>query len=158
VAIKTLQSESILNQNESSRNNVLKGFLEESSIMQRMRHPNIVLFMGICINPPMLIMELLPRGSVYDVIHDKDAVIHYSLAYKWAIETARGMTKLHSESIIHRDLKSKNLLVDQNWTVKVSDFGLSELKSSLIGESIAKLGTLPWTAPEIFKNEVMMYI
>ena len=84
--------------------------------------------MGACVYPPMLVMELLPRGSVYDILHSKQT-IHWSLVYKFALDIARGMLRLHSENIIHRDLKSKNLLVDQSWNVKVSDFGLSGLRS-----------------------------
>ena len=84
--------------------------------------------MGICVHPPMLVMELMPRGSVYDIIYDVNKQVHWSMIYKFAFDAAKGMTRLHSEAILHRDLKSKNLLVDQNWAVKVADFGLSGLK------------------------------
>ena len=112
--------------------------------------------MGICVQPPMMVMEYLPRGSVYDILYDKDKEVHWTLVYKFALEAAKGMTRLHSESILHRDLKSKNLLVDYNWTVKVSDFGLSGLKESWLDEDArteVALGTLPWTAPEIFDEK-----
>ena len=112
--------------------------------------------MGICVQPPMMVMEYLPRGSIFDIIYNKNHEIHWTLVYKFAIEAARGMTRLHSESILHRDLKSKNLLVDSNWTVKVSDFGLSRLKNTLLDEDARTkiaLGTLAWTAPEIFQEQ-----
>ena len=112
--------------------------------------------MGVCVHPPMLVMELLPRGSVHDVIHHKKTELHWSIVFKFALDAAKGMTRLHSESILHRDLKSKNLMVDQNWTVKVSDFGLSGLKSSWLSNEArenGKLGTLPWTAPEVFEDQ-----
>ena len=73
-------------------------------------------------------------------------------------DAARGMSFLHGneETIIHRDLKSLNLLVSRDWNVKVSDFGLSSLKEKMYkkrkdGDEPAKeeLGTLAWTAPEV---------
>jgi len=76
-----------------------------------------------------------------------------SLAIVKATDAAQGMNYLHTFSppIIHRDLKSHNLLVDENFCVKVTDFGLAKLMSTETAKTFC--GTMPWTAPEIFKSD-----
>jgi len=68
---------------------------------------------------------------------------------------AKGMNYLHSShpTIVHRDLKSPNLLVDKNWVVKVSDFGMSRLKHHTFLSSKSTAGTPEWMAPEVLRNE-----
>ncbi|KAI7749733.1 hypothetical protein M8C21_015588 [Ambrosia artemisiifolia] len=94
---------------------VISSFRQEVSLMKRLRHPNILLFMG----------------------------------------AARGMNYLHHchPPIIHRDLKSSNLLVDKNWNVKVGDFGLSRLKHETYLTTKTGKGTPQWMAPEVLRNE-----
>lgn len=72
-----------------------------------------------------------------------------------ALDVAKGMNCLHTSvpTIVHRDLKSPNLLVDKNWTVKVCDFGLSRLKHSTFLSSKSTAGTPEWMAPEVLRNE-----
>ncbi|EEF29894.1 map3k delta-1 protein kinase, putative [Ricinus communis] len=72
-----------------------------------------------------------------------------------AFDAARGMNYLHNctPMIVHRDLKSPNLLVDKNWVVKVCDFGLSRMKHSTFLSSRSTAGTAEWMAPEVLRNE-----
>jgi serine/threonine protein kinase len=73
-----------------------------------------------------------------------------------ALDVVKGMNYLHrcSPPVVHRDLKSPNLLVDKNWTVKVGDFGLSRLKHNAFLSSKSSAGTPEWMAPEVLRNEL----
>jgi serine/threonine protein kinase len=109
---------------------VMQEFGAESAIMSQLRHPNICMLMGICCYPPMLILELCQRGSLYRVMHVLELKLDVSLLLKLVLEAAHGMAYLHQQkpAIIHHDLKSLNLLITNQWQCKVSDFGISQLK------------------------------
>ncbi|XP_020571165.1 serine/threonine-protein kinase EDR1-like [Phalaenopsis equestris] len=135
----------------------LDEFRSEVRIMRRLRHPNIVLFLGAVARPPNLsiVSEFLPRGSLYKILHRPNCQIDEQRRIKMALDVAKGMNCLHTSApiIVHRDLKSPNLLVDKNWTVKVCDFGLSRLKHSTFLSSKSTAGTPEWMAPEVLRNE-----
>ncbi|KAI3725767.1 hypothetical protein L1987_65559 [Smallanthus sonchifolius] len=135
----------------------LAEFRREVRIMQRLRHPNVVLFMGAVTRPPNLsiITEFLPRGSLYRIIHRPQCQIDENRRIKMALDVAKGMNCLHTSipTIVHRDLKSPNLLVDEDWNVKVCDFGLSRLKHNTFLSSKSTAGTPEWMAPEVLRNE-----
>lgn len=135
----------------------LEEFRSEVRIMKRLRHPNVVLFMGAVTRPPNLsiITEFLHRGSLYRLLHRPNNQLDERRRLRMAFDAARGMNYLHSCSpvIVHRDLKSPNLLVDRNWVVKVCDFGLSRMKHSTFLSSRSTAGTAEWMAPEVLRNE-----
>ncbi|XP_024007833.1 probable serine/threonine-protein kinase SIS8 isoform X2 [Eutrema salsugineum] len=135
----------------------LEEFRSEVRMMRRLRHPNIVLFMGAVTRPPNLsiVTEFLPRGSLYRLIHRSNNQLDERKRLRMALDAARGMNYLHSCNpvIVHRDLKSPNLLVDKNWVVKVCDFGLSRMKLSTYLSSKSTAGTAEWMAPEVLRNE-----
>ncbi|XP_021891279.1 serine/threonine-protein kinase EDR1-like isoform X3 [Carica papaya] len=116
-------------------------------IMHRLHHPNVFLFMGAVTRPPNLsiISEFLPSRSLYRILHCAHCQIDEKRRIKMALDVARGMNCLHTSipTIVHRDLKSPNLLVDKNWTVKVCDFGLSHLKHNTFLWSKSTAGTVP---------------
>ncbi|CAL0323935.1 unnamed protein product [Lupinus luteus] len=135
----------------------LEEFKSEVQIMKRLRHPNIVLFMGAVTRPPNLsiVTEFLPRGSMYRLLHRPNSQLDERRRLRMALDAARGMNYLHNCTpvIVHRDLKSPNLLVDKNWVVKVCDFGLSRIKHSTFLSSRSTAGTAEWMAPEVLRNE-----
>ncbi|RAL42562.1 hypothetical protein DM860_011180 [Cuscuta australis] len=135
----------------------LEEFKSEVRIMKRLRHPNVVLFMGAVTRPPNLsiVTEFLHRGSLYRLIHRPNNQLDERRRLRIALDTARGMNYLHNctPMIVHRDLKSPNLLVDKNWVVKVCDFGLSRMKHSTFLSSRSTAGTAEWMAPEVLRNE-----
>ncbi|XP_074312229.1 putative serine/threonine-protein kinase SIS8 isoform X2 [Silene latifolia] len=135
----------------------LEEFKSEVRIMKRLRHPNVVLFMGAITRPPNLsiVTEFLHRGSLYRLIHRPNNQLDERRRLRMAFDAARGMNYLHTCSpvVVHRDLKSPNLLVDKNWVVKVCDFGLSRMKHSTFLSSRSTAGTAEWMAPEVLRNE-----
>ncbi|KAJ0984482.1 hypothetical protein J5N97_002838 [Dioscorea zingiberensis] len=135
----------------------LEEFKSEVRIMKRLRHPNVVLFMGAVTRVPNLsiVTEFLPRGSLFRLIHRPNNQLDERRRLKMALDVARGMNYLHNctPMIVHRDLKSPNLLVDKSWVVKVCDFGLSRMKHSTFLSSRSTAGTAEWMAPEVLRNE-----
>jgi serine/threonine protein kinase len=126
-------------------------------IMARLRHPNVVLFMGAVTRPNQLaiVTQFMPRGSLFRLLHRARPELDARRRLNMATDIARGMHYLHScrPTIVHRDLKSPNLLVDRDWTVKVCDFGLSRVKSATFLTSKSHGGTPEWMAPEMLRNE-----
>ncbi|XP_076905386.1 uncharacterized protein LOC143561140 [Bidens hawaiensis] len=135
----------------------LQDYNKEIDIMKRLRHPNVLLFMGsVCSQDKLAIVtELLPRGSLFNVLHNSGLSLDMRQRLKMAADVARGMNYLHHRNppIVHRDLKSSNLLVDKNWLVKVGDFGLSKLKHATFLTARSGGGTPQWMAPEVLRNE-----
>ncbi|XP_057773212.1 serine/threonine-protein kinase CTR1-like isoform X1 [Salvia miltiorrhiza] len=137
----------------------LKEFLREVAIMKRVRHPNVVLFMGAVTRRPHLsiVTEYLPRGSLFRLIHRPAAgeILDQRRRLRMALDVAKGINYLHrlNPPIVHWDLKSPNLLVDRNWTVKVCDFGLSRFKANTFISSKSVAGTPEWMAPEFLRGE-----
>uniref|UniRef100_A0A0D3HA62 non-specific serine/threonine protein kinase n=1 Tax=Oryza barthii TaxID=65489 RepID=A0A0D3HA62_9ORYZ len=125
-------------------------FMREVAIMKSLRHPNIVLFMGAVTEPPNLsiVTEYLSRSGAKEVLDERRRL-------NMAFDVAKGMNYLHKRSppIVHRDLKSPNLLVDKKYTVKVCDFGLSRLKANTFLSSKSLAGTPEWMAPEVLRDE-----
>ena len=131
-------------------------FTKEVQLMRKLRHPCVLQFFGsgTDANFILIAMELMTRGSAHTLLMNKSLPISWERRLRMLKDTASGMYYLHSSTppIIHLDLKSHNLLVDDNWKVKVSDFGLS--MTSLEGlHSNAVCGTLAWTAPEMLKSK-----
>jgi len=133
----------------------LTEFKKEVSVMAKLRHPNIILFMGACLAPGNLsmVVELMDKGSVYDRLHDEKIKLGLLTRLLFAKDTALGMNCLHTQtpSILHLDLKSQNLLIDENWTVKVSDFGLSHIMKT--GKTTGKVGSPLYMAPEMLLDK-----
>ncbi|KAH9756175.1 protein kinase domain-containing protein [Citrus sinensis] len=152
VAVKVLTVQDFLDDQ-------LKEFLREVAIMKRVRHPNVVLFMGAVTKRPHLsiVTEYLPRGSLYRLIHRPAAgeMMDQRRRLRMALDVAKGINYLHNLNppILHWDLKSPNLLVDKNWTVKVCDFGLSRFKANTFISSKSVAGTPEWMAPEFLRGE-----
>ncbi|XP_027176799.1 serine/threonine-protein kinase STY13 isoform X3 [Coffea eugenioides] len=150
VAIKVLN-----HGNNSEERTALEGrFAREVTMMSRVKHENLVKFIGACKDPLMvLVTELLPGMSLrkYLVsIRPKQLDLHVALNY--ALDIARAMDCLHANGIIHRDLKPDNLLLTANQqSVKLADFGLAR-EESVTEMMTAETGTYRWMAPELYST------
>ncbi|XP_057952421.1 serine/threonine/tyrosine-protein kinase HT1-like isoform X1 [Malania oleifera] len=152
VAIKLISQPE---EDESLASWLEKQFTSEVALLFRLQHPNIIAFVGACKKPPVfcIITEYLAGGSLRKYLHQQDPYsIPLNLVLKLALDIGRGMQYLHSKGIIHRDLKSENLLLGEDMCVKVADFGISCLESQC-GSAKGFTGTYRWMAPEMIKEK-----
>ncbi|XP_075474175.1 serine/threonine-protein kinase STY46-like isoform X2 [Primulina tabacum] len=147
VAIKILKAERL-------NAELQKEFAQEVYIMRKVRHKNVVQFLGACTRPPNLciVTEFMSGGSVYDYLHKQKGTFKLPSLLKVAVDVSRGMNYLHQNNIIHRDLKAANLLMDENEVVKVGDFGVARVKAET-GVMTAETGTYRWMAPEVIEHK-----
>lgn len=147
VAIKVLSPENL---NKSAWDE----FKQEIYMLREVDHPNIVRFIGSCTKPPQfyIITECMSRGSLFDFLHNEHNVLDLPMLLKFALDVCSGMSYLHQKGIIHRDLKSANLLLDKDHVVKVADFGLARFQDGE-GTMTAETGTYRWMAPEIINHQ-----
>ncbi|XP_026809039.1 mitogen-activated protein kinase kinase kinase 13-A-like isoform X1 [Rhopalosiphum maidis] len=121
--------------------------------LRKLNHPNIVQFRGVCTQAPCycIVMEYCPYGPLYNLLRDGEEIPPIRLV-SWAKQIASGMHYLHVNKIIHRDLKSPNVLIGRQEMVKISDFGTSR-EWNEISTKMSFAGTVAWMAPEIIRNE-----
>ena len=152
VAIKKLLLDRLTERTEEE-------FKSEAAIMGQLRHPNVVALYGIVLQPEYcMVMELLENGSLYSVLHSKRE-LDWDLRQRIALDMSRGLAFLHSKKILHRDLKSLNVLLDGNMRAKLADFGLSLVRAETKSKTKQNesTGTLQWMAPELLSGEKMRY-
>ncbi|CAG2169222.1 unnamed protein product [Oppiella nova] len=122
--------------------------------LRKLNHPNIVAFKGVCTqtsNCYCIVMEYCPYGQLYDLLKSGKRVPPGKVV-DWALQIASGMNYLHVHKIIHRDLKSPNVLITYNDVLKISDFGTSKQWNDRSTKMSFK-GTVAWMAPEVIRNE-----
>ncbi|TYH67640.1 hypothetical protein ES332_D06G202700v1 [Gossypium tomentosum] len=152
VAVKMVR---IPNQKEETRSTLEQQFKSEVALLSRLFHPNIVQFIAACKKPPVycIITEYMSQGTLRMYLNKKEP---YSLStetiLRLALDISRGMEYLHSQGVIHRDLKSNNLLLNDEMRVKVADFGTSCLEMQC-RETKGNMGTYRWMAPEMIKEK-----
>ena len=126
-------------------------FVKEIELMSRLHHPNLLGLLGVCVSPESLavVTEYMGRGSVYGWLrkHCHGRPPPRRLSLRILAQTAQGMLHLHSCSprVVHRDLKSSNIILGHDYAVKVADFGLS--REFLQTNAMSRVGTLQWVAP-----------
>lgn len=150
VAIKVFLEQDLTAEN-------MEDFCNEISILSRLRHPNVILFLGACTKPPRLSMitEYMELGSLYHLIHlsGQKKKLSWRRKLKMLRDICRGLMCVHRMKIVHRDLKSANCLVNKHSTVKICDFGLSRIITDSPMRDSSSAGTPEWMAPELIRNE-----
>ncbi|KAK4772961.1 hypothetical protein SAY87_027980 [Trapa incisa] len=122
VAVKRANAATIIHTNS-------REFEMELEILCKVRHPNVVNLLGYCseMGERLLVYELMPHGTLHDHLHGGLSPLNWELRLKIAMQAARGLEYLHKESvppIVHRDVKSSNILLDADMVARIADFGL----------------------------------
>ncbi|KAJ9551107.1 hypothetical protein OSB04_015152 [Centaurea solstitialis] len=142
---------------DSSSDQGAAEFWAEVEILSRLRHDNLVTMIGYCDyeNEMIVVYEYVSNGSLYDHLHKLGTPLSWVQRLNICIGAARGLDYLHTgQGIIHRDVKSSNILLQESWEAKIGDFGLSKAGpmnqrwSDLISKSVK--GTFGYLDPEYF--------
>ena len=116
------------------------------------KHPHIISFYGIAVNYPdlFIVTEFAEKGSLFNYLHKDKQVPTVDQSLAWALEVAQGMEHLHNHDIIHRDLKSANILLSTAMAAKLCDFGTARYLAETTVQTGAA-GTFRWMAPEVME-------
>ncbi|PIM99403.1 Tyrosine kinase [Handroanthus impetiginosus] len=131
-------------------------FSREVSMLSRVNHENILKFIGVILEPKMMIItELMKGGTLQKFLWSfRPNCLDLKLLISFALEISRAMEYLHRNRIIHRDLKPSNLLLTEDQKkIKVADFGLAREEAD--DEMTTEAGTYRWMAPELFSVEAL---
>ncbi|CAN0854812.1 Putative serine/threonine-protein kinase-like protein CCR3 [Linum grandiflorum] len=150
-------------------------FDSELVLLSRLHHKHLVGLIGFCeeFNEHLLIYEYMANGALYDHLHRQNDAVStagiilnsWKMRIKIALDASRGIEYLHNYAvppIIHRDIKSSNILLDSNWTARVSDFGLSLMGPAEAADgsgqhfmSTKAVGTVGYIDPEYYVSNVL---
>ncbi|KAK6843815.1 hypothetical protein PG987_004675 [Apiospora arundinis] len=148
-------------QNDARKKSMIEALKREISLLRDLRHPNIVQYLGCSSSTEHLniFLEYVPGGSVQTMLNSYGALPE-PLVRSFVRQILDGLSYLHNQEIIHRDIKGANILVDNKGTIKISDFGISkklEATNILNGAAANKhrpslQGSVFWMAPEVVKQ------
>ncbi|KAK2659574.1 hypothetical protein Ddye_006107 [Dipteronia dyeriana] len=132
-----------------------KEFENEVGLLSNIQHPNVITILGYSVNGDsrFIVYELMHNGSLETQLHGptRGSALTWYMRMKIALDTARGLEYLHEHcnpTVIHRDLKSSNILLDSNFNAKLSDFGLAIMDGTQNKNNLKLSGTLGYVAPE----------
>ncbi|KAF9645010.1 kinase-like protein [Thelephora ganbajun] len=127
-----------------------KSFYKEAVVWKRLRHPNVVPFLGVAHKPLQFVSEWMPNGTITRYVRDNPGADRINLL----LDVAEGLNYLHTSYTIHGDLKGPNIIVNHDGHACLTDFGLASISHGInsIRVTHAHGHTPRWTAPEILKG------
>ncbi|PXF41331.1 putative serine/threonine-protein kinase [Gracilariopsis chorda] len=146
VAIKKLSKAGL--QSQDAREELTN----EVKIICSLSHPRIMACVASCLEKSnfIFVTEFMKRGTLFDILHKQRIKLTWSLIRKISLQMAEGMCHIHEAGILHRDLKSLNIFVDNSFNIKIGDFGLARSASDNFDSGIS--GTYQYMAPEIIRG------
>ncbi|CAN7140259.1 serine/threonine/tyrosine-protein kinase HT1 [Brassica rapa] len=132
-----------------------KQFTKEVTLLSRLSHPNVIKFVGAYKDAPVycVLTEYLPEGSLRSYLHKpENRSLPLKKLIEFGLDIARGMEYIHSRHVVHRDLKPENVLIDEDFQLKIADFGIAceEEYCDMLADDP---GTYRWMAPEMIKRK-----
>lgn len=136
---------------------LLEEFSKEIKTLQGLRHPRLIRYIGVALEPPVLciVTELAPGGSLYALLHVNRVALEEARRRTIVLQIAEGVAWLHSGQPprVHRDLKSANVVLNASYDAKLCDFGLTEsMEKTHISRRESEAGSPRYMAPEVFDS------
>ncbi|KAK1564927.1 hypothetical protein Q3G72_014884 [Acer saccharum] len=171
VAVKMLDWGEEGHRTEAEIASLRLAFTQEVAVWHKLDHPNVTKFigatmgsselqiqtenglMGMPSNVCCVVVEYLPGGALKSyLIKNRRRKLAFKVVVQLALDLARGLSYLHSQKIVHRDVKTENMLLDKTRTVKIADFGVARVEASNPNDMTGETGTLGYMAPEVLNG------
>ncbi|KAK8302100.1 hypothetical protein V6Z11_D04G064700 [Gossypium hirsutum] len=171
VAVKLLDWGEEGHRSEAEIASLRAAFTQEVAVWHKLNHPNVTKFIGATMGSSDLniqmengqigmpiccvIVEYCPGGALKSyLIKNRRRKLAFKVVIQLAVDLARGLSYLHSQKIVHRDVKTENMLLDKTRTVKIADFGVARLEASNPNDMTGETGTLGYMAPEVYNLNI----
>ncbi|KAL6518845.1 hypothetical protein OROHE_017598 [Orobanche hederae] len=172
VAVKLLDWGEESHRTQAETDSLRTAFVQEVTVWHKLNHPNVTKFVGATmgaselniekennshigmpLNICCVVVEYLPGGTLKSfLIRNYRTKLAFNVVIQLALDLARGLSYLHQKKIVHRDVKTENMLLDTNRTVKIADFGVARVEASNPNEMTGETGTLGYMAPEVLNG------
>ncbi|KAL3526429.1 hypothetical protein ACH5RR_011085 [Cinchona calisaya] len=171
VAVKLLDWGEEGQRSEAGIASLRAAFTQEVSVWHKLDHPNVTKFIGATMgtseisiqtdnghigmprNVCCVVVEYLPGGNLKSyLIKNRRRKLAFKVVIQLALDLARGLSYLHSKKIVHRDVKTENMLLDKTRTVKIADFGVARVEALNPNDMTGETGTLGYMAPEVLNG------
>ncbi|XP_076913363.1 serine/threonine-protein kinase 52-like [Bidens hawaiensis] len=171
VAVKLLDWGEEGHRTEAEIQSLRAAFTQEVAVWHKLDHPNVTKFIGATMgsselniqtengqigmpsNVCCVVVEYLPGGALKNyLIKNRRKKLAFKVVVQMALDLARGLSYLHSQKIVHRDVKTENMLLDKSRTIKIADFGVARVEASNPNDMTGETGTLGYMAPEVLNG------
>ncbi|KAI3768712.1 hypothetical protein L2E82_19542 [Cichorium intybus] len=171
VAVKLLDWGEEGHRTDAEISSLRAAFTQEVVVWHKLDHPNVTKFIGATMgtselniqadnghfgvprNSCCVVVEYLPGGALKSfLIKNRRRKLAFKVVMQLALDLARGLNYLHTKKIVHRDVKTENMLLDKTRTLKIADFGVARVEASNPNDMTGETGTLGYMAPEVLNG------